>query len=50
MKCLIKNRNCPYAGSIKIYGCPELGEKKGVFEYTIYYNDELGRDVTKCKY
>jgi hypothetical protein len=27
---------------------PELGEEKGIFEYTVCYNDEIGRDVTKC--
>ena len=49
MKCLIKNRDCPYAGSLKMMGFPELGEKEGIFEYAICYNDEIGRDVTKCK-
>lgn len=32
-----------------LVGCSELGEKEGFFEYTIYYNDEIGRDTTKCK-
>ena len=49
MKCLIKNRECPHAGRIQMHGCPELGEKEGIFEYTICYNDEIGRDITKCK-
>jgi hypothetical protein len=30
-------------------GFPEWGEKEGIFEYTICYNDEIGGDVTKCK-
>ena len=49
MRCLIKDRECPHAGSLKMYGCSELGEKEDIFEYTICYNDEIGRDVTKCK-
>ena len=49
MRCLIKNRKCPHAGRLKMYGCPEWGEKEGFIEYTICYNDEIGRDITKCK-
>lgn len=49
MKCLLKNRDCPHAGSLKMMDFPEWGEKEGVFEYTVCYNDEIGRDVTKCK-
>lgn len=48
-KCMIKNRERPYAGSLKIEGIPEWGEKEGFHEFTICYNDEIGRDVTKCK-
>jgi hypothetical protein len=49
MKCLIKNRDCPHAGNLKMKGFPEWGEEEGIFEYTVCYNDEIGRDVNKCK-
>ena len=49
MFCKYKNRECPHAGSVKMNGSKEWGEKEGIFEYTICYNDEIGRDVTKCK-
>lgn len=49
MKCQYKNRECPHAGSMKMMGYKELGEQEGIHEYTVCYNDELGRDITKCK-
>lgn len=49
MICKHKNRECPYAGSIKINGCKEWGEEEGIHEYTVCYNDTIGRDWTKCK-
>jgi hypothetical protein len=49
MFCKYKNRDCPHAGSIKIAGCKEWEETEVIHEYIICYNDEIGRDVTKCK-
>ena len=49
MKCLIKNRECLYAGSMKMVECKELEEQDDFHEYTICYNDAIGRDTTKCK-
>ena len=49
MKCLMKNRECPHAGRMIVEGFPEWGEKEGLREYTVCYNDEINRDPTKCK-
>lgn len=47
--CKIKDRECPYAGSIKVKGEPMFGESPGWHEITVCYNDAIGRDMTKCK-
>ena len=49
MMCKIKNRECSYAGVIKYRGDPMFEESPGRHEATICYNDEINRDVTKCK-
>ncbi len=49
MFCKYKSKECSYAGSLKMNGCKEWGETEDIYEYTICYNDEIGRDVTKCK-
>ena len=49
MKCKFKNVECEHAGSIIWKGCIEIGEPDDDFhEATVCYNDEIGRDITKC--
>ena len=50
MKCKFKNCECEHAGRLVYKGCKELGDSDDDFhECTVCYNDEIGRDVTKCK-
>ena len=35
----IKNQECPHAGELKMKGCEEIGEKPGVYAYTICYKE-----------
>ena len=48
MKCKIKNMECPHAGVMTTFGCKELGEPEGRHDTPLCYNDEIGRDITKC--
>lgn len=47
--CKVKNRECPYAGSVKFEGESMFGENPGWHEVTVCYNNAIGRDITKCK-
>ena len=47
--CKVKNRECPYAGSVKFEGESMFGENPGWHEVTVCYNNAIGRDMTKCK-
>ena len=47
--CKIKNRECPYAGSINIKGEPMYGDSPGWHEIPICWNDAIDRKATKCK-
>ena len=49
MKCIYKNTKCEYAGKTIMVGCKELGEKEGIHEYGICYNDEIKRRPEDCK-
>ena len=49
MKCLRKNIECEWAGSLTMEGCKELGEEEGIYTYPLCYNDSIERDYTKCK-
>jgi hypothetical protein len=48
-KCKFKNVECEHAGILISRGCEVLGERDmGLQEFTICYNNEIGRDTTKC--
>ena len=47
--CLFKNRECEHALDLTFWGCKEWGEEEGPHKYTACCNNEIGRDVTKCK-
>lgn len=50
MICKFKKVECEHAGSLVTKGCKLLGDPDENFhEYTVCYNDEIGRDITKCK-
>lgn len=48
MKCLYKNIECEHAGLLTYMGEPLFNEPKGLHKVTICYNDNIGRDKTKC--
>lgn len=49
-KCKYKNVECEYAGSLTTKGCKFLDDPDEDFHnYTICYNNEIDRDLTKCK-
>jgi hypothetical protein len=49
MRCQFKGRECVHAGSIATCGCPEWGEKPGLHEWGVCYNDKIGRDPERCE-
>jgi len=50
MICKHKNVECEHAGVLVYKGCTAIGEPDDDrHECALCYNDEIGRDITKCK-
>lgn len=50
MICKHKNVECEHAGTLTFFGSKFCGDPDDDrHEWALCYNDEIGRDITKCK-